>query len=41
MLQDTYDVQTYKLVERNVDETAAINDYKQHIEQRRKEHGEQ
>jgi len=41
MLQDTYDVQTYKLVERNVDETAAINDYKQHIEQRRKEHGKQ
>lgn len=41
MLQDTYDVQTYKLVERNVDETAVINDYKQHIEQRRKEHGKQ
>lgn len=41
MLQDTYDVQCYKLVGRNVDETAIINDYKQHIEQRRKEHGEQ
>jgi len=41
MLQDTYDVQTYKLVERNVDETAAINDYKNYIEQRRKEHGKQ
>lgn len=41
MLQDTYDVQCYKLVERNVDETAIINDYKLHIEQRRKEHGKQ
>lgn len=41
MLQDTYDVQCYNLVGRNIDETAIINDYKQHIEQRRKEHGEQ
>ena len=41
MLQDTYDVQCYKLVKRNVDETAIINDYKLHIEQRRKEHGKQ
>lgn len=41
MLQGTYDVQCYKLVARNVDETALINDYKQLIEQRRKEHGKQ
>ena len=41
MLQDTYDVQCYKLVARNVDETAIINDYKQHVEQRRIEHGKQ
>ena len=36
MLQDTYDVQCYRLVERNVDETAIINDYKKYIEERRK-----
>lgn len=41
MLQDTYDMQCYRLVARNADETALINDYKQFIEQRRKEHGEQ
>ena len=41
MLQDTYDVQCYKLVERNVDETAIINDYKKYIEERRKTNGKQ
>ena len=39
MLQDTYDVQTYRLVKRNVDETAIINDYKKYIEERRKNNG--
>ena len=39
MLQDTYDVQCYKLVERNVDETAIINDYKQYIQERRQQNG--
>ena len=39
MLQDTYDVQTYKLVKRNVDETAIINDYKHYIEERRNSNG--
>lgn len=39
MLQDTYDVQTYKLVKRNVDETAIINDYKKYIEERRNSNG--
>jgi len=41
MLQGTYDVQTYKLVKRNVDETAIINDYKKYIEERRKANGKQ
>lgn len=41
MLDGTYDVQTYSLVQKNVDETAIINDYKQHLEARRKQHGEQ
>lgn len=39
MLQGTYDVQTYRLVERNVDETAIINDYKNYIQERRKTNG--
>ena len=39
MLQDTYDVQCYNLVERNVDETAIINDYKKYIEERRQNNG--
>ena len=39
MMQDTYDVQCYRLVERNVDETAIINDYKNYIEERRKNNG--
>ena len=39
MLQDTYDVQTYRLVERNVSETAIINDYKKYIQERRKVNG--
>ena len=41
MMQDTYDVQCYRLVERNVDETAIINDYKKYIEERRKKNGRQ
>ena len=41
MLQDTYDVQTYRLVERNVSETAIINDYKKYIQERRKVNGKQ
>ena len=39
ILQDTYDVQCYNLVERNVDETAIINDYKKYIEERRQNNG--
>ena len=41
MMKDTYDVQTYNLVKRNVDETAIINDYKNYITERRQNNGKQ
>lgn len=41
MMQGTYDEKTFALVQRNIDETALINDYKKYIEERRKRNGKQ
>lgn len=41
MLQGTYDEKTFALVQKNVDETAIINDYKNYINERRQHNGKQ
>ena len=41
MLQDTYDEKTFALVQKNIDETAIINDYKNYINERRQRNGKQ
>jgi hypothetical protein len=41
MLQGTYDEKTFDLVQKNIDETAIINDYKNYIKERRQHNGKQ
>ena len=41
MLQGTYDEKTFALVQKNIDETAIINDYKNYINERRQRNGKQ
>lgn len=39
MMQGTYDEKTFALVQRNINETALINDYKKYVEERKKHNG--